>query len=118
MEKFYTQLQKMTSDSRRYCETDLQGLYKEKFSEVFRISLSDIQSLDRADSYMKLNVGPTRVVAIAEAKFKDSDANLKYAPDMKKVLAQLITYVHKFIISGEDEVPNVGILEDDTKKKK
>src|SRR5574344_1701147 len=114
MEKFYTQLQKMTSDSRRYCETDLQGLYKEKFSEVFRISLSDIQSLDRADSYMKLNVGPTRVIAIAEAKFKDSDANLKYAPDMKKVLAQLITYVHKFIISGEDEVPNVGILEDDT----
>src|SRR5574344_1167023 len=114
MEKFYTQLQKMTSDSRRYCETDLQGLYKEKFSEVFRISLSDIQSLDRADSYMKLNVGPTRVIAIAEAKFKDSDANLKYAPDMKKVLAQLITYVHKFIISGEDEVPIVGILEDDT----
>src|SRR5574344_97281 len=113
METFYQKLQKLSHDGQSK-EVDLQALYKTKYSEYFHIPIEEITSLDNADTYFHTQVGSTRICVIAEAKLRDTDANLKSVPYMTKVLAQLVTYIHKFVYSAEDEVPNVGILEDDT----
>src|SRR5574344_414166 len=113
METFYQKLQKLSHDGQRQAVA-LQALYKTKYSEYFHIPIEEITSLDTADTYFHTQVGSTRICVIAEAKLRDTDANLKSVPYMTKVLAQLVTYIHKFVYSAEDEVPNVGILEDDT----
>src|SRR5574344_122976 len=103
METFYQKLQKLSHDGQSK-EVDLQALYKTKYSEYFHIPIEEITSLDNADTYFHTQVGSTRICVIAEAKLRDTDANLKSVPYMTKVLAQLVTYIHKFVYSAEDEV--------------